>query len=327
MSVAEVKHENKEEMNEEIFEGIKCAVCQNSDKNLFSIKYRKTNCSIVECQRCSFHFIPPFYRKQIDYTAYKDNSVAEEIKKGDPWLKIQRNLLRYQLIHRYKKQGSVYDVGAGFGHFLLAGKMSGHEVAGIEMSKANLYYIRNELHLPVAEGNFLDVGENKKYDIMTLWDVLEHIDEANRIIVKAAKLVKMGGFLFIQVPQIDSFFARLLKDKWWAMSLDHVNYFSRKTLRQILASHGFEVRGIKSSLELKNFLNYVILPKLRSRKKSSDSWTVAERQREFNKLTQKSRWKLWLVVKVHNVIYKTLSFFHIGDEMIVIAERVDAAKK
>ncbi len=310
-------------MNEQIFEGIKCIVCQNTDKKLFSIKYRKTDCSVVECQLCSFQFIPPFYRKKIDYTTYKDNSVADEIKKGDQWLKIQRNLLRYRLIHRYKKQGSVYDVGAGFGHFLLAGQMSGHEVAGIEMSKANLDYISNELHLPVTEGNFLDVGEDKKYDIMTLWDVLEHIDEADQIIMKASKLIKTGGFLFIQVPQIDSFFAKLLKDKWWAMGLDHVNYFSHKTIRKLLASHGFVVRGVKSSLELKNFLNYVILPKLRSRKKSPASWTVAERQREFNKLTQKPRWKLWLVVKIHNLIYKTLSLLHIGDEMIVIAEKVE----
>jgi len=307
--------------NKEIFKDIECIVCKNRDKSLFSIKYRKPDCSVVKCKVCSFHFIPPFYRKGIDYTQYKTQEVAEEVKRADVWIKIQRNLLRYQLIHRYRKDGTVYDVGAGFGHFLLTGKQLGHEVYGVELSKANADFIRNELHLEVENADFLDIDEEKKYDIVTLWDVLEHIDRGDKFIEKAYKIMNKGGFIFIQVPQLDSFFARLLGDKWWAIGLDHVNYFSKKTIKKLLSAYGFKVRKIKSSIELKNVFNYVILPKLKKRKKSPTSWTAAERQKEFNKLTRKPKWVLWLLVKIHNMIYKTLSFLHIGDEMIVVAEK------
>jgi len=312
---------NNTEDSNEIFQDIKCIVCKNEDKNLFSVRYRKSDCSIVRCEVCSFHFIPPFYRKQIDYTRYKSREVANQVKQADQWLKIQRNLLRYQLIHRYKKQGSVYDVGAGFGHFLLTGRQLGHEVYGCELSLANVDFVKNQLNIAIENTNFLNISEEKKYDIVTLWDVLEHIDEADQIIEKASRITKRGGVLLIQVPQIDSLLARIFRGNWWAMGLDHVNYFSKRTIRQLLSRYGFETRAIKSSIELKNIYNYVIMPRLKRRKKSARPITAAERQQAFNKLTQKPRWLLRMMVKLHNAVYKTASFLHVGDEMIVVAEK------
>jgi len=306
----------------EIFENIKCIVCKNCDKDLFSIKYRKHNCSIVRCEMCNFHFIPPYYRKIIDYTKYKSQEVVNQVKDANVWIKIQRNLLRYQLIHRYKKEGSVYDVGVGFGHFILTGKQLGYEVYGCELSKANVDFVMNHLKLDIENKNFLKIGEEKKYDIVTLWDVLEHIDEGDEIIEKVIDMIQSHCPPFLQVPQVDSFFAALLKDKWWAMGLDHVNYFSKKTIKRLLSAYGFELQTIKSSIELKNIYNYVIMPKLKRRKKSSTSISAAERQREFNKLTGRPKWMLWILVKMHNILYKTASFFRIGDEMIVVAKKV-----
>lgn len=303
-----------------VFKGIKCIVCQNSDKSKFRIRFKKSDCEIVECLACHFHFIPPYYRRKIDYSKYKSSDVTAEIKQSNQWLKIQRNLLRFQLIQKYQKSGRIYDVGAGFGHFLLAARKLGYEVAGIEMSRANAEFAQHELGLPVKIGNFLDEPE-QEFDIITLWDVLEHIDAADQVVAKAVKMLKPGGWIFIQVPQWESFFARIFQDEWWAMGLDHVNYFSKRTIRQLLENHGFEVKAIKSSIELKNILTYVILPKLHQKKKPEQSWTGAERQQEFNKLTRHPQWLLWLFVKIHNLIYKTLAFLHIDDEMIVVARK------
>jgi len=306
---------------EEIFENIKCIVCNNNEVDKFSTKYEKQDCSVIVCHVCNFHFIPPYYRKKIDYTKYKSKEVAQAVKNADVWIKIQRNLLRYQLIHQYQKEGSVYDGGVGFGHFILTGKQLGHEVYGVELSEANVGFIRNDLKLDVEYNNFLDVSEDKKYEIVTLWDVLEHIDEADKIIEKASRITKDGGFIFIQVPQIDSFFASLLTDSWWAMGLDHVNYFSKKTIKQLLLKYGFRTKKIKSSIELKNIYNYVIMPKLKRRKKKAAPINAVERQKAFNKLTKKPKIFIWLLVKIHNIVYKTASFLRIGDEMIVVAEK------
>ena len=96
-----------------------------------------------------------------------------------------------------------------------------------------------------------------------------------------------GGYLFIQVPQIDSVLARLLKERWSMLSLDHVNYFSKKTMTRLLSQHGFVVKRMKSSIELKYILLYVVLPFLKRKQKRKEEWTVSERQRAFNRLTNR----------------------------------------
>lgn len=314
---------NQTNINNDVLETVRCIVCGNTKKDLFKEKYKKENCSVYECCVCNFTFIPQYFRKSIDYTKYKPIDAVQEVAKSDVWFKIQRNLLRYNLIKKHTSGKKLFDIGCGFGHFLFTGKQLGYAVTGAEMSKANIEYIRSNFDFPVFDGNLLDVKEDEKYDIMTLWDVLEHMDEADKIVAKVSRMLVPGGHLFIQVPQIDSFFARLLKDKWWEMGLDHVNYFSKKTIKKFYAKYGLEVVKIYSSIELKNVLLYVILPKLKRKRKQQQkqAWTVTDRQKEFNKITNKPTYMRKLIVLIHNSLYKTLAFFHIGDEMIVVARK------
>ena len=299
---------------------IHCTVCGNHHPERFQVRHRRPDFKVVECLDCTFHFIPPSFRKGVDYTKYKYADVAAEVAKADVWLKVRRNLLRYRLIRKYRRSGTIYDIGCGFGHFLLTGKQLGYDVSGVEMSRANASYVRGTLGIGIDEGDFLAVKEGVRYDVLTLWDVLEHVDRADRVIEKASRMAKPGGFLFIQVPALDSFLASVLKDVWWAVGLDHVNYFSRRTLVLLLDRFGFDILKTVSSIELKNILVYVLLPKLRRRRKRPQM-TAAVRQREFNRITRKPMWMRRMMVLVHNVIYACLSLFRIGDEMIVVARK------
>jgi hypothetical protein len=116
------------------------------------------------------------------------------------------------------------------------------------------------------------------------------------------------------------------------MSLDHVNYFSKKTITQLLNEKGFDVVKIKSSVELKLFLLYTVLPfvkkifpKRKKEKDSSDKTVITseERQQYFNKFTNIPKWALRVFIFFHNIIYNTLSFFRIGEEMIVVVRNRD----
>lgn len=307
----------------EFLAGAKCCVCGNEKPERFSVRYEKNNLHVIECNDCSFTFIPPFYRKQIRYENYKDEAVTQAIRSGNNWLKIQRHKLRFKLIKKYKKNGSLFDLGAGWGHFMLAGQQLGYDVYGIEISEQNYLYSKNDLNLPVDKMDFFDMKEEKKFDIVTLWDVLEHIDDANPFVAKCAAVTKPGGILVLQVPQIDSYIAKRKKEKWLMMGLDHVNYFSKKTIRQILSQHGFEVIKIKSSIELKLFLLYSVFPKKLKKKNPESTQPVssAQRQEYFNKVTKRPMWQLKIFVFFHNIAYRMLSCMRIGEEMIVVARR------
>lgn len=311
-------------------EDICCCVCSNNKPDQFHLKYQKELFAVVTCAKCNLHFIPPYYRKKINYTQYKNADVTAAVRAGNNWVKIQRHKLRFKFIQKFVRSGKLFDLGAGWGHFMLAGKELGYDVYGVEISEQPYLYCVNDLKLPVDHIDFFEMDETKKFDVITMWDVLEHIDKADDFLAKCTKLTKPGGYLFLQVPQIDSYFAKRHKDNWKMMGLDHVNYFGKETITKILEKNGYEVMKIKSSFELKLFIMYTILPlikKLKGNKKqtvqqANHTINAAERQQYFNKFTSKPMWQLKLFVLVHNVIYNTLSFFNIGEEMMVAARKV-----
>lgn len=313
-------------MAEEIY----CSVCGNKDPGQFTLKYEKEKFAVVTCNSCSFNFIPPYYRKRIEYTQYKNADVTAAVRAGNNWIKIQRHKLRFKFIQKFVRSGKLFDLGAGWGHFMLAGKELGYDVYGVEISEQPYLYCVNDLKLPVDHIDFFEMDESKKFDVITMWDVLEHIDKANDFLEKCSKLTKPGGYLFLQVPQIDSYFAKRHKDEWKMMGLDHVNYFGKDTIKQILANNGYEVVKIKSSFELKLFIMYTLLPlvkKLKKKKKqtlreANSTINAAERQQYFNKFTSRPMWQLKLFVFVHNILYNTLSSLNIGEEMMVAARKI-----
>ncbi len=304
---------------------IKCQCCLNEDTDTFIPKFEKNNLTVVECQKCSFTFIPWHYRKDISYHDYKNEEVLKQIRAGNDWLKVQRHLLRFKTIQPFIKKGKLFDLGVGWGHFLLAAKQLGYDVYGIEISKYPYIYAKEDLKLPVDHLDFFEM-KPQKFDIITMWDVLEHIDEADSFIAKTASMLNKGGFLVLQVPQIDSFVAKRKKENWNMMGLDHVNYFGRKTIKLFLERHGFEVVKIESSIEIKLFLMYTILPwikkiKGKGKKKESISISSSERQEYYNKTADKPMWMLKAMIVIHNLGYNLLSKLNIGEEMIVIARK------
>ncbi len=299
-----------------------CECCANSDKSKFIEKYTKNNFIVLECTNCTFNFIPWYYRKDITYTDYKNEEVLNHIRNGNDWLKIQRHLMRFKHIQKYQPSGKLFDLGVGWGHFLLAGQQLGYDVYGIEISKNPYIYSKEDLGLPVDHIDFFDMQKpNESFDIITLWDVLEHIDGANAFVEKCSKLTKKGGYIVIQVPQIDSYFAKRQKEKWNMMSVDHVNYFSKSTITLLLRKYGYEVVEIKTNIELKLLLMYTILPWVKKIRKQKETISSSERQEYYNKATQKPKWMLHIALFFYKIIYNGLSFFGIGEEMMVIARK------
>jgi 2-polyprenyl-3-methyl-5-hydroxy-6-metoxy-1,4-benzoquinol methylase len=314
----------------ELHEDLRCIVCGNEKPDDFGLRYCAENYAVVVCKKCDFHFIPPWYRKKIRYEQYKSADVTIAVRAGNNSLKVERHRLRMQFIRKFIKKGSLFDLGAGWGHFMLAARDAGFEVSGIEISEQPYRFCVEDLRLPVEHMNFFDMKEIRSYDVITMWDVLEHIDAADKFMAKCARMISPGGYLVLQVPQIDSALAKLHGENWKMMGLDHVNYFSRKTMRQFLQKHGFEVRKFRSSFELKLFVMYTLLPLLKkftgNRKKKlreiNSTISAAERQNYFNRMANRPSWQLRLFVLLHNAVYKSMSFFRIGEEMMVAAQKV-----
>ena len=314
----------------EYLQNIHCDVCNNKDPKEFSLKFTRSDFNATECSKCGFVFIPQFYREQIPYEDYRDEAVLESVRRGNNYIKYRRHRLRLKLIKKYKKSGSLYDIGVGWGHFLHTAKRMGFDASGVEISELMHHYANTDLELDVAHDNFfnLDLPENH-FDVATMWDVLEHIDNPAAAVQKAHSIIKDNGYFVMQVPQIDSKVAKKQKEKWSMMSIEHINYFSRKTIKTLLENNGFEIVKYKSSYELKLFLMFTLLPWLKRRKskpeenKAGEKQVISntERQNFFNKVTNLPKFVIWIGLLYHDIIYKTLTLFNFGEEMIIVAKK------
>jgi SAM-dependent methyltransferase len=84
------------------------------------------------------------------------------------------------------------------------------------------------------------------FDVVTMWDVIEHLTDPLGELVRVRDLLKPGGYLVVHTIDIGSLFARLMGSRWpWLMEM-HVYYFTRPTLRRLLEEAGFSVVGIRA---------------------------------------------------------------------------------
>jgi cyclopropane fatty-acyl-phospholipid synthase-like methyltransferase len=83
--------------------------------------------------------------------------------------------------------------------------------------------------------------QGKKFDVITMWDVIEHVPDPSAEMAKAFQMLKPGGWLVLHTMNIDSLTARLMGSRWpWLMDM-HIHYFSQKTMTHMLKNNGFQV--------------------------------------------------------------------------------------
>jgi SAM-dependent methyltransferase len=147
--------------------------------------------------------------------------------------------------------GRLLDVGCATGIFLASMRHAGWQVEGVEPSPSASTYARERLGLKVLTGRLEEAHyPEASFDVVTLWDVLEHVHEPRPVIAEAARILRPGGLLIVSVPNPDSIEARLLGEHWLGWDLPrHLNLFSPPQLRSFLASEGLSIEQTSSFME------------------------------------------------------------------------------
>jgi len=137
--------------------------------------------------------------------------------------------------------GRLLDVGASFGHFL-AQAQSRFEAYGIELNaravawSVGRFGVRNQ----VASVYELPPGLPRLFEAITMWDVIEHLDDPRRALATCYERLAPGGWIFLSTPDAGSLMARALGKRWhYQDPLQHINLFSRRNLQRMLTESGF----------------------------------------------------------------------------------------
>ncbi|HEX4230714.1 MAG TPA: class I SAM-dependent methyltransferase [Bryobacteraceae bacterium] len=139
-----------------------------------------------------------------------------------------------RIVERYTSApGCLLDVGCASGGFLRAMADAGWHVFGVEPSASQYERAKRMLE---GKGEIQNcVLEEARFppgiDVLTLFDVLEHVTYPVAFLERCASHLGAGGTLILNVPQIDSFFAKFLRRRWPLLLAEHLNYFTRESLR------------------------------------------------------------------------------------------------
>lgn len=227
---------------------MECNFCGNPE----SVLLYKDNSHLVKCTKCGLVY--SMVRMNIDSMKKFYNEEyfisTDSVKRGYAhYFNDKKNIVktfqkRLNLIKQYSpEKGRLLDIGCAAGFFLHIARKAGWDVEGVDISSVCAEYAKNNLNLKVYNDIFTNLElKDEPFDLITMWDYLEHSLSPRDDIFHARKLLKPGGLLVIATPDISSVPSRIFKSHWIGIKLEeHFYYFSRKTLINFLANSGFDV--------------------------------------------------------------------------------------
>ncbi len=146
---------------------------------------------------------------------------------------------------RFERPGSVLELGCGDGAMLDSFGRKGWKVVGIERSPEVAAVAHRKFGIPVFVGGLDAVRPAASFDIVILFQVLEHLPDPLATLKQCARLLKPSGQLIIGVPNFDSWQAKYAGPAWFHLDVPrHLFHFSPKSLRKALGLAGLTVTHI-----------------------------------------------------------------------------------
>lgn len=228
-----------------------CNHCGESDTRLLFVKkgYR-----LGRCSGCDLAYIdnpPTADELAILYSGAADYHRDLQDPHSDAYAALSRTADQHlQILRKYARGGRLLDVGCSTGLFLDRAARAGHQVEGVEFSPESAASARAQFGLTVTEGD-VRAAPRGPWDIVTMFDVIEHVPDPSADIRAVADLLVPGGLFLLSTPDINGLFPRLsylLADRldYWPHPEPphHLTQFSKRTLRAMLEKNGFEVVGV-----------------------------------------------------------------------------------
>jgi 2-polyprenyl-3-methyl-5-hydroxy-6-metoxy-1,4-benzoquinol methylase len=236
-------------------ESILCDLCgSDQSQRLYSVPDTNYGTpgkfSIVQCQRCKLVYLNPRPSAAELPAVYPETRYDpfQTIHTTGPIAPHPLQWSRGEQLTHLSGPGKVLDVGCGDGLFLKAMQQLGWSCVGVEPNQSAVEFARSHLGLDVRLGEIFAIGAQENFDLITLWDALEHTPSPTTVLSHAAKLLTPTGRIALSVPNWDSFERMIFRGRWIALDAPrHLYHFSPQTATHLLNKCGFEIQKLEAS--------------------------------------------------------------------------------
>lgn len=200
---------------------------------------------VVRCNSCSLVYVNPRPASELTIASYSDAVDPTFVAQNDDRIATFRKTLRGVMRKLGQQAGEgrrVLDIGCAGGAFPFAARELGFDAAGVEPSRWMADFARRTYGLDVKDG-ILKPGmfPSASFDLVTLWDVIEHVPQPHQVLTLAYDLLKPGGLLLVNFPDAGSNMARAMGWRWPFWLSVHLFYYTRETMARQVEKAGFKV--------------------------------------------------------------------------------------
>ncbi|MFP6748341.1 MAG: class I SAM-dependent methyltransferase [Alphaproteobacteria bacterium] len=187
-----------------------CPHCNTHELRQFQAKAhdvgsREIEIGIIECRLCKFAWQWPVSRTRQESREYFQENYQNKDPNSyfDPVLRKKIACMELEFVETLVgAPGSILDIGAGDGAFLQVASAGGWKAVGLDPAAEQNH--QNESGVQIISGTVDDIDVNQKYDAITLWDVIEHVDDPRDLIEKCVSLLAIGGYLILETGNYQS---------------------------------------------------------------------------------------------------------------------------
>lgn len=217
---------------------MRCIVCGNTRDFKSYLKATRRHPQYWRCHGCGLVFAHP--QPNITYESYPINPVDD--------LEMESRFLNYRMrVERCPaafadKNARILDVGAYTGVFLKFLESQGFtNVRGIETSSSAVAYGKRRFGVDLVCSELESYETDEPYDVVTMFNVFEHVADPRASLGKVRKLLKPGGFLILELPNIHHSLCRWSAGQWHHFEIWHNWFFDYSSIKALLDSEGFSI--------------------------------------------------------------------------------------
>jgi 2-polyprenyl-3-methyl-5-hydroxy-6-metoxy-1,4-benzoquinol methylase len=224
-----------------------CPFCEGGKLDMYSVNNStgKGRLSIVECQSCRVAWQWPVISEENDGTAFFDENYLANSSTDDKYFDAEQRREVATMQGNFVKEisentGDLLDVGAGMGLFVNVAKEFGWNAVGIEPSSGGVTTSKLLGEESILNCMISDLPKEPTYNVITMWDVIEHVENPVLLIQEAFDRLAEGGWLVIETGNFQSRSRIELSENWWLWQSDHRWYLAPNVVESVLAGIGFK---------------------------------------------------------------------------------------
>ena len=198
----------------------------------------------VKCPGCGLIYVSLILREDVQEQYWREETAWSAVLGSAQQMEMDRLKYQYGLdLAAWRTPGRrLLDIGSGPGGFVRLAEEAGWETTALELSQENSRRLAAEGRQVIVkrlETADLPAGG---FDLITLWEVLEHLAEPGRTLAEARRLLAPGGLVLLMTPNVRSLVTRILHDRSRTFGgHSHLNHFCPRTMETLLKKAGLAV--------------------------------------------------------------------------------------